>query len=110
MRRTGTQKAGTMAKFRSGFVSNSSSASFTVPKATLSERQLELIRNHIQYTKDGALWLHSKNPDYIDAWEITEDDFQLRGRTFMDNFDMISFLEWMGVNMEVVKQGEGWFI
>jgi hypothetical protein len=63
-------------KIRTGFVSNSSSSSFIVRKAFLSEEEIARIKNHAGMA-DG--W----------PWEILDMNSVLVGYTSMDNFDML---------------------
>lgn len=78
-------------KIRIGFVSNSSSSSFVISKKDLSEHQIEMIKDHINIAKNIKAYDYYANDD--DWWSIDEDDFFVRGRTLMDNFDMFHFLE-----------------
>lgn len=66
-------------KTRDGFVSNSSSSSFVLPKKYLSKCQLGLI--HAKLVLDEP-----------EGWDITEDDEAVRGFTHMDNYDYVGFL------------------
>lgn len=84
-------------KIRNGFVSNSSSSSFVVKKAYLSEHQLDMIRNHHEIADD-------------DAWTITETDTTISGSTWMDNFSMFQHMKKIGVYMKYVQWGDTeWF-
>lgn len=74
--------------FRTGFVSNSSSSSFVIKIYNLSERQIDLISEHEdQIDKDSR---------YEDAWTIREEERNgercLIGTTWLDNFDMETYL------------------
>jgi hypothetical protein len=81
-------------KTRTGFVSNSSSSSFLIPREFVSEAQLKKIRRHIH--------LAQKTPEIKerhgwgirdgDEWTILEGDDNIVGYTIMDNFDMKWFL------------------
>jgi len=70
-------------KIRCGFVSNSSSSSFVIKKHYLSQQQIDGIKNHatcgIEYADDGY-------------WEITETEDEIKGNTFMDNFNIYSYM------------------
>lgn len=90
-------------KFRAGFVSNSSSSSFSIPKFYLSEFQIYQIKDHIKIGKKlGIKWC-----DESDSWYIDDsDDDILRGRTIMDNFDMHELFEKIGVDLKYVSWGE----
>jgi len=64
-------------KVRSGFVSNSSSSSFIVRKAYLSEEEIDRITDHTDN----------------DPWRILDMGSVLVGYTSLDNFDMRAFIE-----------------
>jgi hypothetical protein len=75
-------------------VSNSSSASFIIPKQVLSEEQLDKLLSYNVYTNDK----------YLDSWNIsliesyTSQTKYIKGYTIMDNGDMAEFLEDIGVD------------
>jgi hypothetical protein len=74
-------------KLRTSFVSNSSSASFIIPKRYVSPEQIELIKAYI----DG-----DRNDD---GWNITENDQYLRGFTIMDNNAISDFFREIDVDI-----------
>jgi hypothetical protein len=78
-------------KCRSGFVSNSSSASFIVRKDGLTEDQCNAIRFHIDYAIANRIPC-GKNGEIVRTnsarWQILESDTDFRGETAMDNFLM----------------------
>ena len=84
-------------KIRGGFVSNSSSSSFIVPFAALSENQIERIENHKNLLDNLS-----------NAWEI-ETDTNVQGSKFltgqcdMDQFDMEDFMKEIGINTFYVE-------
>ena len=88
-------------KIRSGFVSNSSSSSFVIPKDKITALQLDQIVNHIEEGKkynmdccdDGSYW----------NWDINTNGHVVCGDTLMDNFDMREFLNYIGVDPNVVR-------
>ena len=80
-------------KRRLGFVSNSSSSSFLIPKIYLSELQIDQIKRH------GEIC----NVRYDDYWSIDENEIEVTGYTGQDNFDMHDFLRKIGVNMNRVE-------
>jgi len=91
-------------KIRQGFVSNSSSSSFIIEKKFLSPVQIEQIKNHIEYAKENdrmKKWLKKNdNTDmeiYFQEWYVSELDDDILVSTSMDNFNMVSFLEMIGV-------------
>ena len=84
-------------KLRKGFVSNSSSSSFTIKKENITVKQLDLIKNHGQYGEKFGI-------DYTDQeWTIIEDSDSISGSTWMDNFDMREYLKRIGVADEHVE-------
>lgn len=87
-------------KIRSGFVSNSSSASFVILKSNLTERQLKQIRSAPAYAKRLGM-------DFIEEyenWRVQEDENVILGTTTMDNFCFAEFLTKIGVNWDYI----GW--
>jgi hypothetical protein len=87
-------------KIRTGFVSNSSSSSFTINKRYISAYQMDQIINHI----DSAKKEDEDRYYFYDEWIIEETDEELRGHTSMDNFDMKHFLEnVVGVKNEYIR-------
>ena len=88
-------------KLRTGFVSNSSSASFAVPRVYVSEEQLEHIRDHIKYAAEQ--WPSDFDNDASDEWTICEGADVIEGFTDMDNFDMLAFLGYLGIHEGLVR-------
>jgi hypothetical protein len=99
-------------KTRLGFVSNSSSSSFVISKYYLSPWQIDQIKNYdeegqnLNKIHENDDWDkrrdYCKSSDY-DRWIITETDDEVRGFTAMDNFDMATFLEDIGVLKVAVR-------
>ena len=92
-------------KTRNGFVSNSSSSSFVIPKCYITPFQIALIKNHFEASsffcsiiQDEKYYSQGeRHPS--DEWEIRETDKELMGFTTMDNFGMDDFLALIGVNI-----------
>jgi L-rhamnose mutarotase len=78
-------------KIRSGFISNSSSSSFVISKIDLTQRQIDLIKSHVDEAGE------------VDAWSLMENSRQIAGYTWMDNFDMEEFLESIAVPASVIN-------
>lgn len=91
-------------KCRCGHVTNSSSSSFIIAKKYLDEDQIKAIHNHIELSRElGTL---DKYVDDSDRWDIIENDNFIAGDTWMDNFNMYSFLQDIGVNDKMVSWDE----
>lgn len=88
-------------KLRTGFVTNSSSSSFTIAKSNLTADQIDKIKNHIEAAKE--LKMDDSYYDKWDKWSITETDYSIHGFTIMDNFNMSKFLRLIGVDGEDVE-------
>lgn len=85
-------------KTRTGFVSNSSSSSFMIPRSALTDEQVEMIVDHIDRAKEIDPKGYGFEGQYYctaahDAWDIKVTEHFVGGFTTMDNFDMITFLE-----------------
>jgi hypothetical protein len=92
-------------KIRNGFVSNSSSSSFVIPKDKLTEEQIQLIKNHSTEANKHAEYYDFGNSD--DYWSISESEYYISGYTFMDNFDMYEYLiNFMKIDKELIHWGE----
>ena len=87
-------------KIRNGFVSNSSSSSFVIAKGFLSQDQIDKIYHHADRLPEKN---NDLSPDKYDAWQITEDDYLIRGYTSMDNFDMREYLLSIGIKEEYIN-------
>jgi len=93
-------------KIKVDHVTNSSSASFTILKKHLSQFQMDLIMNHIEESHQFIIHRGPQTEIYNspgDAWRITETDDSIEGWTSMDNFDMLWFLDKIGVKKEHIE-------
>ena len=92
-----TTLKGVFVKLKTDHVTNSSSASFVIAKAYLSNDQITKIHNHIEEGK-------KMNPNIYTtpAWIINEDEHTLWGDTSMTNFDMMWFLQEIGVDEKYI--------
>ena len=93
-------------KIKLGFVSNSSSASFTLLTKGLDEATLDKIRNHIAIAKKMREWEFALDED---AWQLHEYDNggEIECSTIMDNFDLRGFLIRIGVPEENILDYDG---
>ena len=79
-------------KYRTGFVSNSSSPSFVIALMDLTPHKLQQIWDHqSEGQKMELMWTKT------DPWSIQTTSTELRGSTSMGNFDMGKFLHRIGV-------------
>lgn len=84
-------------KLRIGFVTNSSSSSFTIAKSDLTDDQIEKIKNYFEVAKKVGM------NDFDDGWDINETNFNINGFTYMDNGDMLKFLRLIGVDRDNIE-------
>lgn len=93
-------------KIRLGFVGNSSSSSFMIPKDKLSKAEIIAIRQHsdqLPDMEDDSYWSQNKS----DAWNIYETKKAIIGTTGMDNFNMHHFLtETLGISEDIIQWDE----
>lgn len=83
-------------KIKIDFITNSSSANFTIPKKYLTKEQILMIHSHIEI---GLMIAKRDNLSiYTDEWYIKETKDEISGRTSMDNFDMLWFLDMIHVD------------
>ena len=78
-------------KIRTGFVSNSSSASFVVPKSALT------------YLQGQQLLAYNTADENTDGWTVREDGDRLVGWTSMDNGDMEVYMRKIGIIKDPVQ-------
>jgi hypothetical protein len=98
-------------KARTSFVSNSSSASFVLNKGLMTQKQIEAIRNHIEYAKWELEFVPFvyQGYDMSFPWDVDEPEATntMHVSTSMDNFDMQWFLEQIGVSEEaIISRGD----
>ena len=85
-------------KIRSSLVSNSSSCSFTVLKKDINLDQFSQIKNW----KTEAARYNLRVFDY-GGWDIYEVDNSIKFETNMDGFNMLKFLECIGIDQSKIK-------
>jgi len=80
-------------KIRTGFVSNSSSSSFTIRRDALTLKQYDQIMNHREHPSCGE----------DDFWSIYEEGEYIKCSTWMDNFDLRSYVKEIGVPLDEIE-------
>lgn len=89
-------------KYRTDYVTNSSSSSFIIAKKNLDEDQIFAIKNHHAVAKRLGLF----NNDM--PWNIDENDDYIGGHIYIDNFSMSEFLSIIGVeNRDILWDESG---
>lgn len=95
-------------KLRSNFVSNSSSASFTIKVTDLSKSQLDGIKNALSNKKEN-IWGFIKlmgnlvlDYDWGDYWSIIMFDDKIVGDTTCNNGDIDKFFEELAISKEKI--------
>lgn len=94
-------------KLKVDFITNSSSASFTILRSRLRPWQELMIIDHLEA---AAMFVQRDGEDkydfgYIhpsDEWDVEIDGKYLRGDTSMDNFSMTELFKAIGVDMDIV--------
>jgi len=93
-------------KLKADFITNSSSASFTILRSDLTPLQELMIIDHIE----AATMLMQKDPSLdfgfiskSDAWSISVGDEKIEGDCSMDNFYMLELLNQIGVANEKIE-------
>jgi len=76
-------------KIRNGFVSNSSSCSFTLITDGFTKNQIYQIRNYSTVAPAYGLNIYPNSG----GWIIEELEHALKFDTFMDNFDILKYIE-----------------
>lgn len=94
-------------KIRNGFVSNSSSSSFVVKKADLTANQIWAILNYADVYDWFCNVSNMHKDPYFDGeaeeWTTFVYADEIRGDTFLDNFDMKGFMKVIGVDINKVE-------
>lgn len=94
-------------KTRIGFVSNSSSSSFVVDKAKLTLEQIEAILDPRSFLEAHFVYAREFG-EYDYPWRIQEFPRTIIGYTDMDNFDMLGFMEELGIPNEAFLARRDW--
>ena len=95
-------------KIRNGFVSNSSSSSFIINPAKISEDDLDKIKNYL--TQGSEKTGYDKSGEYYDYWSCHYDERMglYRGFTSMDNEYFSNWLVKNGLEEYVSFEGDNW--
>jgi len=91
-------------KIRTGFVSNSSSASFVIKLTDLTTEQIEAINGAVIDRKtliEGFVRGYLDTPDG-DCWDITLSDNSIMGFAVCDNDCIWAFFDKLGIPRDVV--------
>ena len=77
-------------KTRTGFVSNSSSASFVLVKSAMTKKQIRIMMD----------WFRYVNKDY---WHVTEDEHTISGNCLCDNGYLEKYVRKNKINSKAFK-------
>ena len=86
-------------KIRYDYVTNSSSSSFVLAKNAITDEQKQKIYDYEKI----APQVMSEDDYPPEGWGITEDEYFIRGNTWIDNFNMCKFLTLIGVPQNAVE-------
>ena len=87
-------------KIKQDFVTNSSSSSFIVKLEDITALQYMQLLDH--YKTAENMKILEEYAGEMDKWRIVVDGENLVGDTYMDNFNMQSFMEKIGVDLNKV--------
>lgn len=76
---------------RTGFVSNSSSASFVLSKKYLPSTMFDAIRKPLAWAQTHKFKCVYPSLSSNDEWHVQETETAFRGSTFMDNLNITAF-------------------
>lgn len=81
-------------KYRTGYVTNSSSATFVINKKDITKEQLMGIYNHcyVILNNDKKSLYYDEYLGKYDAWQINENDTIIECSTGMTNFDLFAYV------------------
>lgn len=92
-------------KFKSDYITNSSSANFMIPKNILNKEQIIALYHHVELGE--AIAKRIKKYDHLfnksDEWLIYEDKKFIYGETSMTNFDMLWFFKEIGIDEKEIE-------
>ena len=88
-------------KYRNGFVSNSSSASFILKKEYLTPEQIKSILD--LRDENAPAW---EGKAMFSDWKFDETDETISGFCVMDNFEMKNYIFSLGINTLAIVEME----
>jgi hypothetical protein len=87
-------------KHRNGFVSNSSSASFVINKAYITDTQIDLLKNY-RFVFDKFF-----GKKCSECWDIYESSEAINGFTIMDNHELKKLMRVIGIDTSKITWSE----
>ena len=89
-------------KIKNDFVTNSSSASYIIKKDDITALQEFMIDHHVEISR--MMGSYDVDDKYGSGWKISKEFDQIELSTSMDNFNMLRYLQTIGVDVSKITK------